>query len=294
MLKDIKKEDIENLISLKLSGHEIADKLNISRKTLYNKMNLFGLKLNTTEPYFDINIFDNIDTEEKAYWLGFLYSDGYVCGYNNTIEISLKALDINQLFKFKNFLKDTRNDDDVIKISSVVTNGKTFKRCRYIVCNKYFHDSLINLGCVPKKSLILSFPDLKIFNNDTNLTFSFIRGYIDGDGSLSKDYHSGRLRIDVCGTENFLLGIRNIFNCFSYPRKDKRKNVYSINCSFNNADKIAMCLYEKATIYLDRKFEKFATLCRLYNTSEKSSNIGEGCDANTEITSEITKGPEES
>lgn len=273
MLKDIKKEEIEKLISLNLTGHEIAERLNISRKTLYNKMDIFGLKLNTAQPYFDINIFDSIDVEEKAYWLGFLYSDGYICKNNNTIELSLKASDINQLIKFKKFLKDSR-DDSIIKISSVLTNGKTFQRCRYIVCNKHFHESLVNLGCIPNKSLVLSFPNLSIFNKNTSLIISFIRGYIDGDGSLSSS--RGRLRIDVSGTEDFLLGIRNIFNCFSYPKKDKRGNVYNINCSFSNADKVAMSLYENATIYLDRKFEKFATLCKLYNASEKSDNIGEG------------------
>lgn len=35
-----------------------------------------------------------------------------------------------------------------------------------------------------------------------------------------------------------------------------------------------MKLYGNATIYLDRKFEKFAALCKLY--SEKSGKNGEG------------------
>ena len=47
-------------------------------------------------------------------------------------------------------------------------------------------------------------------------------------------------------------------------------------------------LYENATIYLDRKYEKYKEICRLYEESyrELEGNIGEGCDANTEITTE--------
>lgn len=36
----------------------------------------------------NVNFFENIDTEEKAYWLGFLYADGYNCEkrhYSSTV-----------------------------------------------------------------------------------------------------------------------------------------------------------------------------------------------------------------
>lgn len=47
-------------------------------------------------------------------------------------------------------------------------------------------------------------------------------------------------------------------------------------------------LYENATIYLDRKYEKFKEICRSFEKSNEllEDNIGEGCDANPEITKE--------
>ena len=60
------------------------------------------------------------------------------------------------------------------------------------------------------------------------------------------------------------------------------------------ARKFARFLYEKATIYLERKYEKYLYFCRLEEESSlrKSSKIGEGCDANTEVSSEMTQGSE--
>ena len=56
--------------------------------------------------------------------------------------------------------------------------------------------------------------------------------------------------------------------------KKTGSTLYKISCCSDKADKVAMKLYGNATIYLDRKFEKFAALCKLY--SEKSGKNGEG------------------
>ena len=44
----------------------------------------------------------------------------------------------------------------------------------------------------------------------------------------------------------------------------------------------------KNCVYLDRKYERFIYFRQLYEKSYKQiqTNIGEGCDANTEITTE--------
>lgn len=268
--KKILKEEIEVLIKKRLSGKDISKELGITRKTLYNKMEKYGLKLDTS-PRFNIDVFDNIDTEEKAYWLGFLFADGYVSSTHKQIEVSLKEEDFNHLVKFSKFLQDDRKDP--VKISMINVGEKTFSRCRYIVGNNKFHTRLCELGCIPKKSLTLTFPNKNIFS-DEKFIFDFIRGYVDGDGSLSNT-SSGRLRISMIGTIEFLSEVKRIFPEFGKIYTDKRNlNVHEIACSANNADKVAIKLYKNATIYLDRKYKKFAALCKI--NSETSDKNGEG------------------
>ena len=118
MKREINKEAILRLISQHLSGKEISKRLNISRRTLYNymaKFNIDSIKLS----YIDDSVFDKIDTEEKAYWLGFLYADGSISSSSYQIELSLSSVDVNHIKKFKRFLNDSRLDDDVIKLSMV-------------------------------------------------------------------------------------------------------------------------------------------------------------------------------
>ena len=252
--------NIEKLLELNSSGltqKQIATELNVSRATVQRALR----KLNVSTPNyhnslkFDNTVFDSIDTEEKAYWLGFLYADGNVSSTINNVELSLSVTDTEHLEKYRKFLKN----ESKVKIGKVICNGKEFKRCRLSVTNKYFKEQLIKVGCVPNKSLILEFPKA-IFSNDT-LKYHFIRGYVDGDGSITFT-QTGKLRLDIIGTEKFLNGIKEIFPEFSELRKDKRwkHNTYYINCAYDNAEKVLTKLYKNSTIYLQRKYDRIAVL----------------------------------
>ena len=76
---------------------------------------------------FDEHSFDVIDTEEKAYWLGFLYADGNVSNTKNEVGITLQSSDIKHLYKFKTFLKSS-------KIPTLNVSEK-YNRCRFSVSN---------------------------------------------------------------------------------------------------------------------------------------------------------------
>ena len=117
------------------------------------------------------HIFDSIDNEEKAYWLGFLFADGYVSLKTNLIELSLQLNDKNHLEKFKLFISAKQN----------ITEDSF--RCRITISNKHLKETLINLGCTPQKSNNIRFPKI-----DKNLYPYFIRGYFDGDGSISRNF----------------------------------------------------------------------------------------------------------
>lgn len=252
--------NIEKLLELNSNGltqKQIATELKVSRVTVQRTLK----RLNVSTPNyhnslkFDNTVFDSIDTEEKAYWLGFLYADGNVSSTINNVELSLSDADTPHLEKFRLFLKN----ESPVKIGKVTCQGKEFGRCRLAVTNKHFKEQLIALGCVPNKSLVLTFPK-NIFSHD-DLKYHFIRGYVDGDGSITFT-QTGKLRLDIIGTKEFLLGIKEIFPEFSELKKDKRwkHNTYYINCAYDNANKVLTKLYKDSTIYLQRKYDRIAVL----------------------------------
>lgn len=254
-------EEIPKLISQGKTVREMTAILEVSKSAIHRRCK----KLNISIPNyhnalkFNNTVFDCINTEEKAYWLGFLYADGNVHTTSNIVSLSLKKTDREHLVKFKTFLEAQTN----IKDSSIMVNNKQYEISKISVCNKHFKETLINLGCVPKKSLILTFPNLSIFENK-ELVYDFIRGYVDGDGCLTFS-KNGRLNLNILGTKEFLEGICQMFpEKFASVHKVKRlkTNVWTISNCGQNADDVTYKLYSKATIYLNRKYDRFAVLNR--------------------------------
>lgn len=252
--------DIKELIKLNSSGYtqkQMAKKLNVSRSTIQRTLK----RISASTPNwhnslkFDNTVFDVIDTEEKAYWLGFLYADGNVSSTINNVELSLSINDINHLEKYRQFLKN----QPPVRTGKVTCGDKVFGRCRLAVTNKHFKEQLIKLGCIPAKSTKLQFP-FNVFKNN-GLIYHFIRGYVDGDGCISFT-PSGRLTLQIIGTKEFLSGIKQVFPEFGSFEKDKRwaGNTFCIKCSANKADIVLTKLYKNSTIYLQRKYNRLAVL----------------------------------
>lgn len=200
-------------------------------------------------------LFEKIDNEEKAYWLGFLYADGNVV-YNilkteYRIELGLSIKDYSHIEKFKKFL----NCNNKIKI-----RDKT-KSCRIQICSKKMCEDLIKLGCFPKKSLILKFPN----NNQVPeyLIKHFIRGYFDGDGCISIDNKKNTFSTSLLGTFEFTNYITKKYN--STLNKYHINNTYTLRFKVKDALIFLYDIYNNSNIYLDRKFEKYnylLTNCR--------------------------------
>ena len=125
---------------------------------------------------FDETFFDKIDTEEKAYTLGVLYSDG-----NNMSHPTSGGFLISQLERDKDILekiKKSIKSTYPLKEETQKINGK-IKYTLYVY-DKSITKKLENVGVLKNKSLTLKFPT---FISD-DLMPHFIRGYFDGDGSI--------------------------------------------------------------------------------------------------------------
>ena len=82
------KENYNNMTYLEMSKLELFNGL--TSKQIRTKASTMGLK---KKRQFNKNYFYDIDSEEKAYWLGLIYADGYVTDNNEFgIELEIKTL----------------------------------------------------------------------------------------------------------------------------------------------------------------------------------------------------------
>ena len=156
-------------------------------------------------------------------------------------------------------------------LSTVNCNGKVCSRCRWGITNEHFYKSLYSLGCVPNKSLILKFPDIKLFKSK-DLIRHFLRGYFDGDGCISwRDKEHKNICISILGTFEFLTEFMlNVppYKIYSLTNNSRKSNITkTISKKGKSAFKVLKYLYSNATVYLDRKYQRFLEACRLYEQS---------------------------
>ena len=259
----INKNAVSDYILKKGSLEEIGKNYNVSRKVMTRWVRQSGYDIYPKKQldYHD-HLFEIIDSEEKAYWLGFIFADGYVSDRYD-FEVSLSIKDIKQLEKLGKFMNKEVKTDSF--------------RCRIGIVNKRLVKSLNKYGVVPRKSLILKFPD----NLNSEMIPHFIRGYFDGDGCI---YLGGNMTktkshaISLLGTLDMLQNIEKHFKTNVFYSHDERhhKDCHSFRVTkTKDIVKILDYMYKDSNIYLERKYKNY---CRLRQKCLKllGSNIGEG------------------
>lgn len=239
----------------------LSKQFNVSPPTLKKLMIKEGVALKTLRDYrmiYSINehFFDEIDTEEKAYWLGFLYADGVVNEDENRVRLNLSKVDKNHLVKFKRALSSTHP----IKETSKTTSEKTYEGVYVSFRSSHMVKALVEKGCFQRKTEELLFPTSDVLPD--SLVHHFIRGYFDGDGSISyttpKRKHSNRraYKIGITGTENMVDNIKQILGLT--VKTQKYNNMRVIQPGGNRqCERIFQYLYKDATVFLDRKYKTF-------------------------------------
>lgn len=244
------------------SAYKIAEKYNVHPTTIYNVLKSHGvvIRSNVLNSAMKVNheYFSKIDSCEKAYWLGYLYADG--CISRGFVSLAAAIKDIDHIKTFKEHVEASH------KIGIYNGNGYGLgkKYCRIIFKSTRMVNDLKSHGCVENKSLILLPPNNvpKIFTKD------FIRGYFDGDGSITIS-NNDCINFKICGTQEVLLYIiQNLnlnldyeYNAKLYKRKDDGKNNFYI--SFGGRNKVFAFLdwiYKDSSVFLKRKYDKYVLL----------------------------------
>lgn len=149
--------------------------------------------------------FDQIDTYEKAYWLGFLAADGNVSRDSRArstywLQVRLAKRDRGQLECLRTALGSSH---PIYERSQICTmTGGTTEMVGFTISNNRLCAGLMKHGIVPDKSLVLQFPTEE--SVPRRFIGAYVLGYFDGDGSVVYNPQSGAWTANLCGTEEFL------------------------------------------------------------------------------------------
>lgn len=185
----------------------------------------------------DETFFDRIDSEEKAYWLGFFSADGCVFGHRLTV--TLAVVDRDHVAAFARALHWT----GPLYSPNASTVSASF-------ASRPLTSALARLGVGPNKTT-----RLKPANVEADLRRHYWRGFIDGDGCLSE---RPRRRVTFCGTRQVVDGFCVFVRRFVASKAAPYTHGSIYACEFGGrlvAPKVAKLLYEGATIALSRKIE---------------------------------------
>lgn len=241
------------------SIRKVSKMFNIDRRRLSKLLKTKNIEIvnhKSRKYYCNFNYFDTIDSEEKAYWLGFILADGCI-DKQNKFEISLKEDDKYILEAFNKCLESTYPI-----LESKSSGGFGIPESIFsvlIIQNEYFVASLKEYGIIHNKSLYATFN----YNNKIPAKYmnAYLRGIFDGDGWFVDSRHTkGKSKeIGFCGTEDVCLGIQKVLkDTFGMNyRVTQDKSIYRIRiCSTANILKLYNFMYKDATYFLKRKYDK--------------------------------------
>ena len=236
------------LADKKRSLTEVCKKFKIGPNTIKTRMKILGIEYQARrERIFNLRKFQEIDTEEKAYWLGFILADGYLNEDRNFLNIKLGIVDEKHLEKFATFMEE-----------------KDYK-IKYDIGGAYTRDNPVCYIDYNSKELVADLKKWGIFQGksgkevpidfiDDNLKKSYIRGLIDGDGCVKNNFFSYVGSIESCQyvKDYFSKWIDYKENCNYIYKKGTIFTFCLKNQQVNNALKE---IYLNSSIYLDRKYE---------------------------------------
>ncbi len=255
-------QTIESLYRSGISGAKIATRLGLDRTMTYRALRQMKTTIrdqshSRQEHAIDERFFDDIDSETKAYWLGFIAADGNV--HKNCFQIDLMASDRKHLEKLKRDLRSSHPITD----RAVTRHGRVNLQSRFALSNKALVAGLAKHHIYEKKS-----ETVMAWNGNPFLTRHYWRGVIDGDGSLFRlgEYSDGtpRWSLSLAGSRHmcdaFLVWCNSISpsKASVHPGNGRVWSVgirsrLSVRC-------IVAALYSDSVVHLDRKNELAAQI----------------------------------
>lgn len=290
--RGVTKELLKDLyINKNIGKGELLKRFNISQNVLNRWLKESNINNKSGKMYnFNIHYFDEINTQEKAYWLGFIWCDGYASERIRNGKITERPVKISLARKDEEILyKMLKDFDGNHEIKQYISKGfdKDKEESRLTFNNFYFGNVMKEkYGMTPHRTdaskVIAAVPQ--------ELERHFLRGIFDAEGSISNYYlkngsNIGGLKSTLSFTTHtelieWIQGymIRNHLK-ENYVKTSKRHEDRDGDCvSLQYAGalqvrKIASHLYEDSTRFLERKFLKLLELEEMLENREEQKNV---------------------
>lgn len=240
-----------------LKVKEIGSKLGLSTRCTNSIFKEYNINSRLKNRYtLNENYFSKIDTSNKAYILGLIYADGFI-GDSNSNNLSITQKDKEVL----DFVKEEMNYTGQIRKGN--KGGFENSQDLYVInfSNKKICDDLRKLGVYTNKSLTIS----KIPDIDKNLKKHFLRGYFDGDGSITlytkkttknkKTYFYEKGKMSIIATDKMIEDFIRTFNITKYSvSKSKTYELKYIHINAKSElEYMYNLMYDEALFYNKRK-----------------------------------------
>lgn len=272
-MKDVL-EQIRHLYSVELkSTSYIGKELGIGRYRIEKIIKESDIEYRYKNKGLKADYFENIDTEEKAYWLGYAWCDGNVNvrplktgGIDYCFSVDICERDHTHLYKLKDSLGAINKVEKLKTVKASFTSDKWRYRIR--IKNRKFCKILIE-----KYKMIPYRTDISDLVSDIpkKLIKHFIRGVIDADGSIVLDKND-RAHIQVSVSKEMGEFIRNFLQEEGLVKKVAALTPLYIG-GLVDLYKIAYggqrevlgllnYLYRDANMYMNRKHDKAITIIK--------------------------------
>lgn len=273
----ISTDEYENIISLYQSGlsqAKVGELYNVQGYVIGKILKKCGIQArdhsHKSRKYtINENYFDNIDTPNKAYILGLLFSDG--CNYppQHRVKLELQERDKDILDKISIEIGSNKP----LAFNNLNNKNTNWQNTyRLDITNKHISDKLIELGMLQNKSLTLEFPEWL----DISLYGPFLRGICDGDGHI--EWNKIRF-ISIASTSQFCEYVKMFckeylnIDCSIYDTANKTSNTKVLHIF--GKDKIKDFLdfiYKDVGLCIERKYNIYQKICNEMNINNSLLN----------------------
>jgi intein-encoded DNA endonuclease-like protein len=255
-------QEIINLYQSNISCKQIGKQFSCSKQTINALLKKNSIEIrdgsHAQQKYqIDENIFEIIDSQEKAYWLGMLTGDGWITN-KNEFGLSLQQLDKKYIYNFKDFLKS--NHPILRKVNGLKKDATESISYEVRITNKKIVSDLKKYGFTANKTHYIKFPNI-----DSKFLSSYILGLVDSDGSfcLKSHYKNKEIKLlnfSFIGPTEFVEIFQSILisKCnISKTKLGTQKNTDFIRVveygGYKNIYKIVKFLYNDSSIWMERK-----------------------------------------